>query len=554
MNVAQYVLARLREVGATHVFTVPGDYCKDFISALDADAHVERIATVNELGAGYAADGYGRVKGVGALCVQYGVGSFSALNCVAGSFVERVPVVLISASPTKANRQQELRQNVLFHHSTGDLRVDQEVFRHVTVASLVLDDAGAAPDLVDRAFVAMLQHSRPIYIEALQDIWAASCRLPNGPLVVPPAESDPAALKTMLDAAWPLLQSARAPVIWGGVEIGRFGLTGPLQDLVRRSGMPFTTTSLGKTILDEGQRQFIGTYAGPASPESTWNYLNAADCILALGTIVTDDYLNIVNTSYDKMIMVTDEEARIGYARYANVTMRDFIAGLLQRFEAGGRHEWPMPPAPPPFPIPAPDARLTYNSFAAELTEWMRAEKLFGSSHLILGESTSLYVLGNVFGMPANSFVANAAWGSLGHETGAALGTMLGSGKRAFVVAGDGGFRMICQELSSLEQARQNAIVFVMSNNAYAIEQAFVSLDAFKPGGSFAAFDLLPEWDYCSLAQAFGAVGRRVTTAGELREALKAAQNIKDCPMLVEVVIDQKDLAPQLYRLAATPP
>jgi TPP-dependent 2-oxoacid decarboxylase len=123
---------------------------------------------------------------------------------------------------------------------------------------------------------------------------------------------------------------------------------------------------------------------------------------------------------------------------------------------------------------------------------------------LVLGESTSLYVFGNLFGLPRNGFVAEAAWGSLGRETGCALGVALGSGKRPPVIAGDGGFMMICQELSSLVRQRCNAVVFVMSNKGYAIEQAFVDINAFKPNGTFAPFDVLPTWDYLALAKSFG--------------------------------------------------
>ena len=92
MNVAEYILARLAEAGLTHMFAVPGDYASPFLEALDTMKEIVRVPNINELGSGYAADGYARFKGVGAACVQYGVGTFSALNCAAGSWVERVPV------------------------------------------------------------------------------------------------------------------------------------------------------------------------------------------------------------------------------------------------------------------------------------------------------------------------------------------------------------------------------------------------------------------------------------------------------------------------------
>jgi indolepyruvate decarboxylase len=284
---------------------------------------------------------------------------------------------------------------------------------------------------------------------------------------------------------------------------------------------------------------------------------DASDCIVALGTIVTDDYLNIMYSSFGEMIEITDEEARVGYEYYHRVTLQDFLAGLLDRFREDERspRTYDLPNAETPS-VPAAEEGdgLSYNIFYAELSTFLKNEELLGETALVLGESTSLYVFGNLFGLPRGSFVAQAAWGSLGHETGCALGVALGSGKRPWVVAGDGGFRMVCQELSSLAYRKCNAVVFVLGNDVYAIEQAFVDIDAFTPTGQFAPFDVLPPWDYVALAQAFGAKGYRVATVAELRAALAEVKDLEDVPALVEVVIPQKDLAPQLKRLAETPP
>ena len=263
MTVADYLIARLKQAGLAHLFAVPGDYASPFLVALDATPGIARIANINELGSGYAADGYARFRGIGAACVQYGVGTFSLLNCTAGSFVERLPVVVISASPSTTDRQLEHSEQILFHHSTGDLRADQIVFQNVTVASEILKTGAAAPAQIDRAIVAMLTHRRPIYLEGLNDVWNMDCAAPKGTLAPAPASSDPQSLAAALDAAWARIQAATLPVLWAGVEVRRFGLQDTLQQIVDASGLPFTTTSLGKTILDESQPQFVGTYAGP---------------------------------------------------------------------------------------------------------------------------------------------------------------------------------------------------------------------------------------------------------------------------------------------------
>lgn len=553
-TVAAYLITRLQQAGLEHLFAVPGDYAGPFLEVLDATPGITRIPTINELGAGYAADGYARYRGVGAACVQYGVGTFSLLNCVAGSFVERVPVAIISASPKTSDRKLEHEKGILFHHSTGNLKADRNVFEQVTVAAEILSDPMEAPAQIDNAISAMLTHRRPIYLEGLNDTWDQPCSLPVGRLKPLEITSNPEMLTLLLKEVEKHILSAKLPVLWVGVEVQRFGLQNILQQLVQASGLPFTTTSLGKTVLDENQPQFIGTYAGPASPLLTRQVMADCDCPIAIGTIITDDYLDIMHSKYDSMIEVTDEKARIGKQTYAQVSLKDFVEGLLHLFKSENKFPktYALPAIPPEAPpVLTPDTCLTYTVFYETISTFIRNHT--SGISLVLGESTSLYVFGNLFGLPQNSFVAQAAWGSLGHETGCALGVMLASGKRAFVVAGDGGFMMICQELSSLARQQCNAVIFVINNRSYTIEQAFVDINAFKPDGTFALFDLLPAWDYLALATAFGAKGYRAETVEQLQTALNEVAGLTNVPALVEIVIPQKDLPPQLERLAAPP-
>ena len=95
------------------------------------------------------------------------------------------------------------------------------------------------------------------------------------------------------------------------------------------------------------------------------------------------------------------------------------------------------------------------------------------------GVSSALYVATNAYGLAQGSFIGSAAWQCIGFETGAASGAQLGSGKRAWTVAGDGGFMMVCQSLSTLARNNLNAVIFVISNGVYAIEQVYVDLTSF---------------------------------------------------------------------------
>ena len=74
-TVIEYVLSRLKDVGISHVFGVPGDFSFPINDAICLDPQMRWIGCCNELNAAYAADGYARVKGVGAVCTTYGVGN-----------------------------------------------------------------------------------------------------------------------------------------------------------------------------------------------------------------------------------------------------------------------------------------------------------------------------------------------------------------------------------------------------------------------------------------------------------------------------------------------
>jgi indolepyruvate decarboxylase len=566
-TVADYLLTRLKQLNVTEVFQIPGDYVKHFTQALEDFDGIETIGAVNELDAAYAADAYGRTRGLGAVSLQYGVSTFSALNAIAGAYVERSPVVVISAAPGSDARQITKMYNVLYHHSTGNLDCDREVYEHVTVAAETLSTSVGAPEKIDNLLIAAITHQRPVYIACYKEVWGEPCpRPPNKALQPMSVKSEPLALENAVDEAWQQITSAKNPLIFAGVEVLRFGLSDLLQEIIDASGFLYTTTSLGKTVLDEKGNKFIGTYSDAASISSVTDLVTQADCFLTLGTIITDDYLVFIESKYADMVLATTDEIRVGYFTYEGVAMKDFMEALLLRFKATkGYPLATVAPPQPPYPEPwlsnsdpkfndRPEL-ITYNRFFQHSMKFLQDNNMLKDIVMTFGVSNSLYVATNAYGLSQGSFIGSAAWQCIGFETGAASGAQLGSGKRAWTVAGDGGFMMVCQSLSTLARNKLNAVIFVISNGVYAIEQVYVDLTSFEPGPEhkFDAFDILPSWDYIALAHAFKAKGYRVQTIQELNAVLKELKQITDQPTLVEVVIPEKDLPQQMYRLGIEP-
>lgn len=562
-TVADYLLTRLKQLNVTEVFQIPGDYVKHFTQALEHFDGVKAIGAINELDAAYAADAYGRTRGLAAVSLQYGVSTYCALNAIAGAYVERSPIVVISAAPGADARQITNMYGVLYHHSTGNLKADQKIYEHVTVAAETLSTSAGAPEKIDKLLIAAITHKRPVYIACYKEVWGEPCPRPsNKPLQPLVTKSEPLALENAVDQAWTQITAAKNPMIFAGVEILRYGLSDLLQKIIDESGFLYTTTTLGKTVLDEKGDKFVGTYSDAASIDSVRDLVTNADCFLTLGTIITDDYLVFIESKYADMVFATTDQIRVGYFTYEGVTMKDFMEALLVRFKKSKCYPLSTKaPAQPRYPEPwasnsdpkfndQPEI-LTYNRFFQHSMKFLKDNNLLDDIVMTFGVSSSLYVATNAYGLAQNSFLGSAAWQIIGYETGAASGAQLGSGKRAWTVAGDGGFMMVCQSLSTLARNNLNAVIFVMSNVVYAIEQVYVDITSFEAGSKhkFDSFDILPKWDYLALAQAFGAKGYRVTTIKELNATLNELKKLTRQPALVEVVIPEKDLPQQMYRL-----
>ena len=144
-TVSRYLLHRLQEIGIKHLFGVPGDYNLDFLDDV-MESPINWVGNCNELNAGYAADGYARLNGIGAAVVTYGVGGFSIINAVAGAYAEHVPVIIINGAPPARRREA----GVMVHHLVSNYYLQFDIFKKITIDAALLVDPDTAPEEIDR--------------------------------------------------------------------------------------------------------------------------------------------------------------------------------------------------------------------------------------------------------------------------------------------------------------------------------------------------------------------------------------------------------------------
>src|SRR5258705_1885856 len=160
-TVIEYVLGRLKEIGVTDIFGVPGDFAFPVQDAVVADPDITWIGCCNELNAAYAADGYARIRGVGAVSTTFGVGELSAISAIAGSYAEHLPVFHLTGMPTLAAQSE----GALVHHTLGN--GEFELFRSmadkVVGASAIITPANAVVE-TERLIFEALYNRRPVYM------------------------------------------------------------------------------------------------------------------------------------------------------------------------------------------------------------------------------------------------------------------------------------------------------------------------------------------------------------------------------------------------------
>lgn len=577
-TVSDYLIDRLKEIGAEHVFAVPGDYAGSFLSTIDSDPEkrLTRVGTTNEWVAGYAADAYARMKGAGAMCLTYGVGTFGVLNALAGSYVEEVPVILIIGSPSFDQRQVERHEGVLYHHSTGTLCADVESVRNVTVAREVVSQGWRAPRQIDRALRQALAWKRPAYLEFYSNAWTAPCRRPLGPLAPARLPQSKRRLERAVQQTLEKLRGAPVPVVWAGVEIARFGLQPQLLDLLRATGLPWASDLCGKGLLAESTAGFLGVFDGASSVEQVMDLFDASTCVLGLGPIVTDDFAVWARERYDYMVLAHGNAVRVGRKTYRDVPLAAYLERLLERLAEEGWRA-PADAAPTLEAVPTPgekarallaavdttpsasepgeERRVTYNRFFARVRGWVD-----DSMVLLADTSIVLYSAAELPVERQGGFIAQAAWNSIGFTPGAALGVGFADpSRRAVVFCGDGGFQEIAQAVSDIVRAGHDAVVFVFNNALYGIEQAFVDPYYFVPDQHGKrhppeAFDLLHAWDYARLTEVFrGGWGVAVETLDELDDALARAKTQRGLS-LIDLRIPQDSITRQMLLQAGVQP
>jgi indolepyruvate decarboxylase len=532
--IGEYLIQRLHAHGVRHVFGIPGDYVLGFYDLLER-SKMRIINTCDEQGAGFAADAYARLRGLGAVCVTYCVGGLKVANTTAEAFAEKSPVVVISGAPGIKEREK----NPLLHHKVREFDTQAKVFKQLTVASTVLSDPQTALQEIDRVLHAALRYKRPVYIELPRDLVAVPGIPHHQPREIHET-SDPRTLRAALGEAEGMINGAKKPVIIADVELHRFGLQDVVVKLAEKTNIPVASTLLGKSVIGEHYPFYLGVYEGAMGREKVRHYVESSDCVILLGAFLTDINLGVFTARLDpaRSIYATSEKLSIRYHNYADVRFKDFMRGLLRAKLR--RRQLPRLPSPKAVTSPAMKPKgngLTVKHLFARLNSFLTDDTI-----VVADVGDSLFGAADLYIYRRTEFLGPAYYASMGFAVPAAIGAQLANPKlRPLVLVGDGAFQMTGMELTTAVRYKLNPIVIVLNNRGYGTERHMQD----------GPYNDVGPWQYHRLPEILGAGrGFLIHTETELDDALKAAEGHTESFCLLEARLDPLDRSPALQRLA----
>lgn len=533
-TVADYLLDRLAGCGIGHLFGVPGDYNLQFLDHVIDHPTLRWVGCANELNAAYAADGYARMSGAGALLTTFGVGELSAINGIAGSYAEYVPVLHIVGAPCSAAQQR----GELMHHTLGDgdFRHFYRMSQAISAASAILDEQNACFE-IDRVLGEMLAARRPGYIMLPADVAKKTAIPPTQALALPVHEAQSGVETAFRYHARQCLMNSRRIVLLADFLAGRFGLRPLLQRWMAETPIAHATLLMGKGLFDEQHPNFVGTYSAGASSKEVRQAIEDADRVICVGTRFVDTLTAGFTQQLpaERTLEIQPYASRIGETWF-NLPMAQAVSTLRELcLECAF--------APPPTrsagqPVRIDKGELTQESFWQTLQQYLKPGDI-----ILVDQGTAAFGAAALSLPDGAEVVLQPLWGSIGYSLPAAFGAQTACpDRRVILIIGDGAAQLTIQEMGSMLRDGQAPVILLLNNDGYTVERAI--------HGAAQRYNDIASWNWTQIPPALNAAQQaecwRVTQAIQLAEVLERLARPQRLSF-IEVMLPKADL-PELLR------
>lgn len=527
VTVADYLVKKLKFLGIKNVFGLPGDYNFNILDAIIKDDEINWVNSTNELNASYSSDGYARINGYGAMVTTYGVGELSAINGIAGSMAENVPVIHIAGVP----KTSFIEKNIIVHHnfSNPNYYLFENAYKNVVETTAYLNFENAKKE-IDRVFNVFVNEKKPVYIAIPVDV----CEFlidDDGFDKIEYKKSDEKNLNEVVSEIISLIEKAKNPIIFFDYLCKRYNLKNEIKEFINKTNMKFGTFLMGKGIIDETNPNFTGVNGGNLS-SFVQNEIKKSDLIITAGYLNAD--LNTGGFSaFEKEIdiEIRKNETIIKGKVYKNVLLQDVILKLNEK-------------------ITKTFEKNDFKQIKKKINEKgkIKVDDILPLIETVLDEDdiftmeTGLFSLsGSFLNLKKNvEYLSQTLWGSIGWATPALFGAMMADNKKCHIMfTGEGAHQLTIQEMANFFEYDLKPVIFVLNNNGYTVERV-LSKD---PNDKF---NNITNWNYPKLIEGFSNNKdyfiKTVSTLESFIETIDEIKKLKGKKLCyVEIMTDKKD-------------
>ncbi|HHW48852.1 MAG TPA: biosynthetic-type acetolactate synthase large subunit [Clostridiaceae bacterium] len=532
---AEIVIECLKEQGVDTVFGFPGGAVLNIYDALyKARGEIRHILTSHEQGAAHAADGYARVSGKVGVCIATsGPGATNLVTGIATAYMDSVPMVALTGQVATSLLGKDSFQEV---DITG-------ITMPITKHNYIVKDVTKLANIMREAFIIAKQgRPGPVLVDICKDVTAAVTDFENKPLKKVPAVSIGVS-DDEIDAAAEVINNSSRPVLLSGGGVSIADACEEVRELAEKAKIPVTTTLMGLGSFPGTHELFTGL-VGMHGSKTTNLAIAEADLFIAIGARFSDRVIsNVSRFAPNAKIMHIDiDPAEVGKNVTAHYPLVGNIKKILKKLNARVKNR-------------------DYTDWNKRIDEWKRSfpvkytqdgslkpqyivEKIYeltGGNAIITTEvgQNQLWAAQFYKFTAPRQFISSGGLGTMGYGLGASIGAQLARpDKKVINIAGDGSFRMNCNELATAVEYKLPIVVAILNNRVLGMVRQWQALFY---GGRYSSTTIDRGTDFVALARAYGAIGINVTKPEEVEPAISRALESTDRPVVINFEIDKDE-------------
>lgn len=523
MKASDLFVQSLEKEGAEYVFGVPGEENLDFLDSLKK-SKIQLILTRNEQTAVFMAANYARFTGKPGLALStLGPGATNLMTGVGYAQLNGLPLIVITGQkPIKKSKQ-------------GEFQVIDVVsmMKPLTKLAKQVPSADKIPSIIRQSFkVATSERPGVVHIELPEDIAREETK--KRP-ILPNAIRRPVVEEKAFNELISVLKNAKKPIILVGAGANRKRVTKYLTKFIEKYNVPFFTSQMGKGVVDERLKEFVGT-AAVSEGDTVHKIIQKSDLILAVGHDTLEKPTNFIceNDYKPKLVHINFYEATIDDVYIPDMEVIGDIGDLFWRLaESNLNFKWKT------------QELLNMKSVEPdktnEITKKISPNQLIVTLRKILGEEDIIALDNGWYKLWfARTYVSYKPNTILLDNTFATMGAGMASGmvakflnpkNKVVVITGDGGLLMNLGDLETAVRLKLDLTIVVLNNNSYGMIKEKQKAMGFEEYGLDFANP-----DFIMLAKSFGATGFKVESSDTIEQVLEKSMSVAGVK-LIEVPI-----------------